>query len=221
MRASRRWGLGLALLVGFVAAAGFPYPLKEAWARHNGAVLPEGGWSHKYYGHPVRLTGIVGKRWEGGREVQNVAALHVLLLFPGDSLVDGAGSAGNDGINGTLHRQWQVGWRTGPGEWMFKEESFEAEYSSIWNSVRIGGRRYSLDDGNLFVVRYSPDASARVVQLPSTLSGSPEFHEVEQRFRTLLRDDPQALSLFPSRNPAPAPRCPPKAPAPAPAPARV
>ena len=98
---------------------------------------------------------------------------------------------------------------------MFREASLEAEYSALWNRVRIGGRRYSLDNGNLFVVRYSPDGSPRVVQLPSTLSGAPEFHEVEQRFRTLLRDDPQALSHFPAWNPAPARKCPPKSSAPA------
>jgi hypothetical protein len=122
--------------------------------------------SQDFMGKPVRFLSVGGPRWVSWSEQKpREAAYHVLLLLPSASVTDNGRSTGNDGHRHTAMRSWLV--ETGGH---VVETRFEGRYDALWRTVGIGGRRYSLSDGNVFVVRFGEGSQPSVVQIDTTIA---------------------------------------------------
>src|SRR5688500_1330932 len=140
---------------------------REAWMRVSRAVVANQTSRSDFVGKPVSFLSVGGPRWVSWSEQENgAAAYHVLLLLPSASATDNGISSGNDGRRHTATRSWLVD-ATGRAA----EVRFEGRYDAAWRTVEIGGRRYSLSDGNVFVVRLAEGAQPRVAQIDTTLAG--------------------------------------------------
>ncbi len=73
---------------------------------------------------------------------------------------------------------------------------FEADYDALWQSVEIDGRRYSVSNGNVFVVRLAEGSRPSVSQIDTTLT---DLHDVEALegavMAKLPADDPAQRTL--------------------------
>lgn len=202
MRESReRWiakAILLVLLTLLVPTVALPFG-RVAWMRLSRAVVAnETSWSD-FMGQPVSFLSVGGPRWVSWSEQkQHEAAYHVLLLQPSASVSDKGWSTGNDGRRHTATKSWLV--ETGSG---VLETRFEGRYDALWRTVGIGGQRYSLSDGNVFVVRLGGGAQPVVTQIDTTVAELYAADALGGAVKSRLpRDEAvqRALSDFPGRD---------------------
>lgn len=168
----------------------------------NGAVVPEGTSTLSFGGKPARLVSVFGHLVQPRDEPSaSFGAYHVLVVFPADSLSDVSTSSGGNDVHHVTTAAWKV-WSRADRARGGAAVSFTSEYEPVPQRVRIGGRRYSLARGNLFVVRYDAAGHASVRQLPRTLYETDPLN-VAQAFQALLPADPVIRDLF--RHPQPTP----------------
>ena len=210
MRPSK-WLLAFLLAIALIAG-GWPYRRAAmlAWMRHTGAVEPVGDAGMQFMGKPGRLVSIVGQRTQGGSSYSSgLAAVHTLVIFPGDSLGDGQGTHSSNAVAATIHEVWSVWSHARPTP---TRGIVDVRYDAFLQKVQLGGHSYSLKNGNLFVVRYDGRGRASVQQLPRTVREADQRKAIEA-FQALLPNDPAVLDVtgYVKKQP-----CPPRAvPAPA------
>ena len=79
--------------------------------------------------------------------------------------------------------------------------SFTSDYDAVRQRVSIGGRRFRLSRGNLFLVRYDRQGGQRLTQLPHVVFNTNPI-EVTRVYQSLVPGDPVVRDLF--RYPPPA-----------------
>lgn len=187
MRASAKWiaiAVSLVLLNVLVPAVAFP-AAREAWMRVSRAVVPNNSSLGDFMGKPVSFVSIGGSRWVSWSEQkQNEAAYHVVVLLPSATATENGWSTANDGYRHTAARSWRLD-DGAPAA----EVRFQAEYDVMWGRVEIGGRRYSLSKGNVFVVRLAEGRRPIVTQLDTTLT---DLHAERALERAVLASLPAA-----------------------------
>ena len=163
-------------------------------SRENGPVVPEGTSTMAYGGRPARLVSVFGHRLQPPDEPSaSFGAYHVLVTFAADSVTSVSTSAGGSDLHHALSDAWKLwdGAETGQEPVV----SITAGYDPVRQRVEIGGRRFSLARGNLFVVRYDAAGNASVRQLPRTVYETDPL-SVTHAFQALLPADPVVRDLF-------------------------
>ena len=181
-------------------------PVMYAWMRHTGAVAPHGTHTENFMGKPGMVISIVGHTPHAGETSisRGVGAYHVLIVFPADSLQALDWSSFSGEVSGGASQAWNV-WS---GERAVRRE-FATEYNGFLYTAKLGGHRYSLAHGNLFVVHYDARGRMFVRQLRHTFrdENSPDLVRV---FQSLLPGDAAVRDLTRFD----APPCPPRKTAP-------
>jgi hypothetical protein len=132
----------------------------------------------------------------------------VLVLFPADSIT-AAGStllgtaearAAAEWVSGPAaagryveQKEWNV-WSGTPGREYALRRGVTVLYDGFTRKAVLAGQRYSLDNGNLFVVRFDASGRPTVQQLPHTLRSSDEVRIV-RTFQALLPNDAAVQDL--------------------------
>src|ERR1700741_240191 len=157
MRSSKSQPLFVATVLVLCFGWAFRVPAMYAWMRHTGSVAAHGTASWSEVGKPATvLTGIGHTPHVGETEISapSVGAYHVLVLFSADSL-----TARNDwnitlgSVGQGVSQAWNV-WSGEPGHERAVRRELSTRYDGFLRGGEMGGRRYALRDGNLFVVRY-------------------------------------------------------------------
>lgn len=168
MGASAKWialAVSLILLALLVPTVAFPAG-REAWMRVSRAVVPNESNSMDFMGKPVSFLSVGGPRWVSWSEQkEDQAAYHILFLLPSASATENGRSSGNDGYHHTATRSWRLDDGVPAAE-----VRFEGRYDAVWRRVEIGGQRYSLSNGNVFIVRLAEGSRPRVAQIDTTLA---------------------------------------------------
>ena len=168
MGTSAKWialAVSLFLLTLLVPAVAFPAG-REAWMRVSRAVVPNASSVEDFTGKPVSFFSVGGSRWVSWSEQKRgEAAYHVMVLLPSASATENGRSIGSDGHHHTAARSWRLDDRPSAAE-----VRFEADYDALWQRVEIDGRRYSLSNGNVFVVRLAEGSRPSVTQIDTTLT---------------------------------------------------
>jgi|GEM_PF-1915409 len=197
MRNSRIAAIVIAVAALLGTAWIYRYPAMYAWMRHSGAVAPAGLSSIEFRGKPGRIVSMIGRR--PGPQMGPVfssdefGAYHALVVFSGDSLTRLSSTSEFGNVSGSATEAWRV-WSGERGRERAAPRVFSTSYDGIRRTVRLNGRRYSLKDGNLFVVRYDARGQASVTQLRHTLSNARAM-DIFHAFETLLPRDPGWCSL--------------------------
>jgi len=177
-----------------------PYA-QSAWMRMHDAVDPDGTSAMEYGGKPARMLSVIG-HLPGGPGEPTTAAYHVLVIFPADSVhnIERASTAGD--VTHALTDEWEL-WSGGQ---VSGQRAFASDYDALRKRVRIGGRRFGLAKGNLFVVHYDEHGRQTVTQLPRSVPSTNQY-DVSRVYQALVPGDPviQDLLRYPSR------RCPKRA----------
>jgi len=161
-----------------------PYA-QNAWMRMNGAVVPTGTFEMAYPGcTPAHLVSVTGHRADGPEEHPRAAAYHVLLIFPADSIRDAGVVSTTDNVTFALTNRWEL-WSGGRKT---AQRAFGSDYDSVRRRVRIGGRRFALAKGNMFVVRYDEQGRQTVTQLHRTLFDADPIN-VSRAYKALFPGD--------------------------------
>ncbi|HKP77045.1 MAG TPA: hypothetical protein VJT67_16050 [Longimicrobiaceae bacterium] len=187
--------------------------MMAAWMRHTGAVEPSGTSVMRFGGKPGRIVSIVGRRAQWGSSAgTEMAAVHTLVLVPGDSLTRAEATITSGAISAAVHEVLNV-WSGARGHESATRRALDLRYDGFRQRAEVAGRRYSLKDGNLFVVRYDRRGHVSVQQLPRVVRTGNVLQATEA-FQALLPNDRtvQDLTRYSTKQP-----CPPR---PAPAPAR-
>jgi hypothetical protein len=202
MRRPRMAQLFVATLIVVAIGWVFRYPAMYAWMRHTGSVAPHGTNNSGFMGKPGAVLTLVGSPPHVGDVSMSapIGAYHVLVLFAADSLTEGEGSTTSSNVWEDATRAWNV-WS---GDRAVRRE-FSTHYDGFLRIARIGGRRYSLTRGNLFVVRYDARGRMSVQQLAHTFRGYDGFKAVET-IQALLPADAAVRDL--TRFDGPAQPCP-------------
>jgi hypothetical protein len=186
---SAELALGLALAVMFVVGPVGLSPL-GAWKRLIGAVEVNTTSNRGYQHKPVRFLTESGNRWGTEGFSDRRSAYHVLFFHPGQDLE-------------TLN--WD------------NDVVGKSRYSSLLHTVTIGDRRYWLQQGNLFVVRFGDDGEPRVTQLRASFHEVPSdifsYFRLEEAFMEATRGDAEvqfALGDLYNYPPKAKRRCPPR-----------
>lgn len=183
----QRWlvlSVFLVLLALFVPSVALPFG-RDAWMRVSGAVVANHVSTHDFVGKPVSFLSVGGPRWVSWSEQrERAAAYHVLLLFPSASLTDNGGSSGVSDHRHTAVRSWRV--ETGGRA---VDMRFEAQYDAVWRTVEIGDRRYSLSNGNVFVVRFGEGPQPSVAQIDTAIAVLGDGDALEGAVKSKLRGD--------------------------------
>ena len=184
---SGRWialAILLVLLILLVPTVALPAG-REAWMRVSRAVVANQTNRHDFQGKPVSFLSVGGPRWVSWSEQkQRQAAYHVLLLLPSGSVTDNGWSGGSHGYRHSATTSWLV--QTGG---RVAEARFEARYDPVWRTVRIGERRYSLSNGNVFVVRLGAGSRPGVAQIDTTIAELDAADALEGAVKSGLRGD--------------------------------
>ncbi|HEX6750360.1 MAG TPA: hypothetical protein VF092_23910 [Longimicrobium sp.] len=160
--------------------------LRMQWMRMHGAVVPVGSGTAFFQGEPVRLLTVEGVRAGSRLSGQaNLAAYHVMLVFPGaDSVSDVLTSSGGNELTHTAVYQVQA-WRGPHGV----NRPLTSKYDAVTQRVWIEERSYALSHGNLFVARFDEQGHLAVRQLAGTLTAiSPRC--ALRAFQQLVPSDP-------------------------------
>lgn len=177
--------LGVALAAMLAVRAIHPSPI-GAWQRVTGAVIPNGTASTSYFGAPLDLMSVTGERWVAGGRREPASAYHVLFLDPPPQLRTGW-------VYDATPSSW---WDR--DRWMYTDRArFESRYNPILRSVEMGGRRYWLARGNVFVVRIDRDGEMRVRQLRAHVHDAPEgASALERVLPEAARLDPEVRRIL-------------------------
>ena len=192
MRSSRRTEiliLAATLLFGAWLAR---YPAMYAWMRHTGALSPHGTHTESWMGKPGTILSMIGHPAQMGATGfdRSLGIYHVLIFFPGDSLTPLEGSSLSNDFSGTVSQAWNV-WSGEPGHERAIQRALTTRYDGLRQTVKVHDRRYSLADGNLFVVRYDARGGVSVRQLRQTYRDVGSF----DAFQALLPGDPAVRDL--------------------------
>jgi hypothetical protein len=179
-------------------------PAAYAWMRHTGGLEPHGSSIGSFSGKPGTILSIFGHTpyiENDHTPAPQVGASHVLVLFSADSLSPAELLPGEwrvePGIATTSQAQaWRV-WSGAPGHEHAVRRVFTTHYNGFLRRVELDGRRYSLADGNLFVVRYDARGRVSVRQLRHTFRGT-DWVEIVKVFQALLPSDPAVRGLMDS-----------------------
>lgn len=206
MRNSRNGSIVLAFLllaallppVGRVARA----LALEAWMQHEGNLAPVGTSTEGFMGKPGAVLSIMGAPLEQVKQGSfgpALGAYHVLILFSGDSLSraelsPGEFKTGTDNRTSTEAQAWMV-WSGEPGHEHAVRRVFTTRYDGYLGRAEVAGHRYSLADGNMFVVRYDARGGVSVRQLRHTYRESAMSKPAVEVFQALLPSDPAVRDL--------------------------
>lgn len=201
MGASAKWialAVPLFLLTLLVPTVAFPAG-QDAWMRVSRAVDPNASSVADYAGKPVSFFSVGGSRWVSWSEQkEKEAAYHVMVLLPSASATEIGRSTASDGHRHTAARSWRLDDGSSAAE-----VRFEADYDALWQRVEIGGRRYSVSNGNVFVVRLTEGSRPSVSQIDTTLTDLNAVEALEGAVMAKLpAEDPahQALRNLSSRD---------------------
>jgi hypothetical protein len=194
MRSSAKWialAVSLVLLNVLVPAVAFP-AAQDAWMRLSRSVVPNASSVEDFTGKPVSFFSVGGSRWVSWSEQKRgEAAYHVMVLLPSASATENGRSAGSDGHRHTAARSWRLDDGSSAAE-----VRFEADYDALWQRVEIDGRRYSLSDGNVFVVRLAEGSRPSVTQIDTTLTDLHAGGALEGAVRSRLAGDEQVQRVL-------------------------
>ena len=194
MRSSAKWialAVSLFLLTLLVPKVAFPAG-QDAWMRVSRAVVPNASSVADLTGKPVSFYSVGGSRWVSwSDQKRNEAAYHAVVLLPSASATENGMSTGSDGHRHTAARSWRLDDRPSAAE-----VRFEAHYDALWQRVEIGGRRYSLSDGNVFVVRLAEGRRPIVTQIDTTLTDLHAEEALEDAVRSRLAGDEQVQRML-------------------------
>ncbi len=165
--------------------------------RLSGALMANSTGQQTFYGTPIRLLSVAGKRWESWDESKPAAVYYALVLLPTASACNIASGGGG---NGFLH--------TGTWRWLARKDKegqeqelrLEATYHASRRTLTIDSRSYYLADGNLFVIRYDGGEKPVVTQLDSTINDNVETELIFNLFKSLMRGDEAAQKLINARD---------------------
>ncbi|HEX6750359.1 MAG TPA: hypothetical protein VF092_23905 [Longimicrobium sp.] len=179
---------------------------QSALMRMNGAVVPDGTSNMEYGGKPARMLSVIGHHADRPSDPPNAAAYHVLVIFPADSVrnVERVSTVGD--VAYALTNEWELF----SGGRKTVQRTFASDYDPLRKRVHIGGRRFALSRGNMFVVRYDEQGRQTVTQLRRTLFNAHPL-DVSRAYQALVPGDPVIQDLLRYSSP----RCPKRA-APAP-----
>jgi hypothetical protein len=124
----------------------------------------------------------------------STAAFHVLVVACADSLTDQGESKNSTALSATWNHRWNA-WTGARGHERAVQHALATRYSAVSGTVRLGDQRYSLKEGNLFVVRFDERGRMSVRQLPQTFL-DPSSNNAMTMFETLLPGDADVQSLL-------------------------
>jgi hypothetical protein len=203
MRNSRN----LSIVLLFVLLAAVLQPIRrvalEAWMRHEGNLAPVGTSTEGFMGKPGAVLSIMGvplEQAEQGSFGPPQGVYHVLILFPGDSvsgaeLSPGEFETGTDNRTSAEAQAWKV-WSGQPGHERAVRRVFTTRYNGYTGKAELVGHRYSLANGNMFVVRYDTRGRVSVRQLRHTYRNHDMMKPVVDVFQALLPSDPAVRNLL-------------------------
>ena len=198
--------LGIALAAMLAVRAIHPSPV-GAWQRVIGAVEPNGSGTATYVGKPVRLLSVYGTRPGKDHYHERASAYHVLILHPTPEVSLRESWSTSSRYSHAIREAWAWGDAR-------SELRFESRYSPLLHSVTIGGRRYWLWRGNLFVVQFGDDGKPRVRQFHAHVrEGQYDTRLLENAFMRAARKDPEIQRALRDLHNYPAKakrRCPPR-----------
>ncbi|HEX8246295.1 MAG TPA: hypothetical protein VF541_22520 [Longimicrobium sp.] len=135
------------------------------------------------------MLSVVGHRSADQRT--KAAAYHVLVLFPADSVTSAATLSTSGDLAFAVSDEVEV-WSGGE---VTAVRSVASSYDPVRRRVSIGGRRFALSRGNLFLVRYDRQGRQTVTQLPHVVF-DPDPFEVSRIYQSLVPGDPVIRDLF-------------------------
>jgi len=184
----------------------------EAWMQHEGNLAPVGTSTEGFMGKPGAVLSIMGaplEQVQQGSFGPALGAYHVLILFSADSvsgaaLLPGEFKTGTDNRTIAEAQAWMV-WSGEPGHEHAVRRVFTTRYDGYLGNAELAGHRYSLADGNMFVVRYDARGRVSVRQLRHTYRDHDMMKPVVEKFQALLPSDPTVRDLT-DYSPKPCPR---------------
>jgi hypothetical protein len=195
----------LVLAFGLLMAAAAAWnPAQLQWMRMHDSVVPTGSGTMGFV-KPVTIVSVSGHRAGDPSGVSDVAAYHMIVTFAAaDSVSQRWSSSGGSQFEHTASDDW---WAWSGARAV--RRSMVSRYDAVRQRVDILGRRFSLSDGNLFVVRYDEQGRSSIRQLARTLRTTDPML-VARTYQGLLPSDPVVAGMLY----APPKPCPQKAPAP-------
>jgi len=198
----RKTAPALVLAFGLLLAAAMAQnPMRVLWMRLRGSVVPSGSGSLAFGGRPVTLLNVYGHPGGQADGTGQVAAYHMIVLFTAaDSVTGQGGSSQSSDYALTTVGEW---WAWSGSRAV--RRTVLTRYDAPRQRVEIGGRRYPLSAGNLFVARIDERGRLSVRQLARTIR-TPDLWLVAQTYHALLPSDPIVDGMFTyPRQPCPKP----------------
>jgi hypothetical protein len=182
----------LVLAIGLLLAAAMARnPAQLLLMRLRGSVVPSGSGTLDFGGKPVTLVNVYGHPGGQADGTGQVAAYHMIVLFSAADSVSGHGRVSQiDQFARTTAGEWWA-W-SGPRA---VRRTLVARYDGLGHRVEIGGRRFPLSAGNLFVARFDERGRLSVRQLARTMRTT-DLWLVAQTYHALLPSDPIVANML-------------------------
>lgn len=195
--------LGLAYLT-LILLTPFSPALQMTGAELTGAVMPNHTSASRLgIRERVDIHSIGGDRRVLWGASEHAAALHLLVVLPAKkaTLIDHPPGSADSPVERTIGGTY----RLDDGAHRGAVVRAEATYDLFRRTATIGGARYRLSRGNLFVVRVDENLHPVVTQLDQSFGGMDDQRALLRAFRSGSRSDPQVRRALSAILDAPAP----------------
>lgn len=163
-------------------------PVKRAWLRYTGAVMPNGSRTDSFTDRGVLILSAPGERWVTWDRKEDASAYYALVILPSADVENYGYVSGGDGFTHTDIERW-IARNYRAGSYQVEERELKIEYDAMWQNISVDSRTYSLSRGNLFVIRYDADLQPAVTQFGVTINRVASHEDIINAFKSVLPGD--------------------------------